>query len=143
PLFDQVDKLGRVEQAIVDLESVETRLGIEEVTCRNVDRERHVTAEFQAGALDRQGKQLERLHIAAENRTEAALVRLQRGQAARAAASETASVAFAPSLVFASVPSSSIRLRSIAAWSRTSQPTSAGAITSLTFATARRTPSPR
>ena len=54
-----------------------------------------------------------------------------------AAAIDTASVALAPSRVLAGVPSRSIRRWSSAAWSSAGLPSSARAISPLTFATAR------
>ena len=62
--------------------------------------------------------------------------------AACAAAIDTAMVALPPSRRFSGVPSSSISRASIAAWSAASRPISAGAMTSVTLATARVTSSP-
>jgi hypothetical protein len=62
--------------------------------------------------------------------------------AACATASETPSSAFAPRLFLLGVPSSSISFLSIFAWSSASHPLSAGAILSLTLATAFLTPLP-
>ena len=62
--------------------------------------------------------------------------------AARATASEAPSTALAPSRDLLSVPSSAISLASMAAWSSRSMPRSAGAISRVTFSTARRTPRP-
>ena len=60
-----------------------------------------------------------------------------------AVASDTASVAFAPSRDFVSVPSSSISRRSSPAWSRASRPSSAERISPFALATAFSTPLPR
>src|ERR671915_2151841 len=62
--------------------------------------------------------------------------------AARAAASETPRIAFAPRRDLSGVPSSSISARSSPAWSSTSAPCTASAISPLTFATAFVTPLP-
>src|SRR5206468_5142453 len=56
--------------------------------------------------------------------------------AAQANANETASVALAPGFFLVGVPSSSIRLLSMIAWSRASIPLGIGAILWLTLATA-------
>ena len=53
------------------------------------------------------------------------------------------SVALAPRRLLSEVPSSSISMRSMRAWSRTSSPRSGGAISSCTLAMALRTPLPR
>ena len=63
--------------------------------------------------------------------------------AARAAAREQPSTAFAPSLLLFAVPSRSMRRSSIARWSEGSLPSSDAAISPFTFSTARRTPLPR
>ena len=63
--------------------------------------------------------------------------------AARATARDTASMAFAPSLLLLGVPSASSISLSIAIWSSAGMPSSRGPITSLTLRTASRTPFPR
>ena len=62
--------------------------------------------------------------------------------AACATASETPSRALAPSLPLLGVPSSAIIAASIADWSSTSMPSTAGAISPVTCPTARLTPRP-
>src|SRR4029079_12419763 len=68
--------------------------------------------------------------------------RFSAAAAACATARETPSSAFAPKLFLLGVPSSSISFLSIFAWSSTSHPLRAGAILSLTLATAFLTPLP-
>src|SRR6202158_601662 len=62
---------------------------------------------------------------------------------ARAAAIETARIAFAPSRPLLGVPSNSMSLASSVRWSAASTPARASAISPLTLATACRTPLPR
>src|SRR5580698_8747066 len=63
--------------------------------------------------------------------------------AARAAAIDTARIAFAPSLALFGVPSSSIIFASRPRWSAASKPATASAISPFTFSTAFRTPLPK
>src|SRR5215211_2513794 len=62
--------------------------------------------------------------------------------AARAAASDTPRIAFAPRRALFGVPSSSSIARSRPCWSSASSPVTAAAISPFTFSTARRTPLP-
>jgi len=62
--------------------------------------------------------------------------------AARAVAIETPRIALAPSLPLFSVPSSSMRVRSISTCSRESRPQISPAMIVLTFSMAARTPLP-
>ena len=84
---------------------------------------------------DRQGPRADAAEVAVERQ-------VVRGRGGVRVASDTPRIAFAPSSPLFGVPSSSISRRSMPAWSAASEPASAGAMRSMTLATALRTPLP-